>query len=126
MKKLLLTVLTAVIITVFAPKLYSQSAVYFCTETGAFGYAYGYTYSVVLEKAYDACISYGGTNPVLIASTENRGYGAIALGKDRNGNRVIGAAIGFSGLSEAKREAIRQCEINGGSEAYISDTWKDY
>lgn len=126
MKKLLLTVFVAVILTAIAPKLFSQSAVYFCTESGAYGYAYGYSYSVIFDKAYDACINYGGIKPVLITSTEYKGYGAIALGKNSNGNRVIGAAVGFSSLAEAKREAIRQCENYGGYDAYISDTWNDY
>jgi hypothetical protein len=125
MKKLFLTGFAAIIIFVAAPKLFSQSAVYFCTETGAYGFAYGYSYSTALDKALDACYNYGGTSPVLITSTEYRGYGAIALGKDINGYRVIGAALGYSSLSEAKREAIRTCENYGGYDVYISDTWHD-
>ncbi|MCI0474163.1 MAG: DUF4189 domain-containing protein [Ignavibacteria bacterium] len=125
MKKLFLIISAAAIITAFAPKLFSQSAVYFCTETGAYGFAYGYSYSTVFDKAIDACYNYGGSKPVLITSTEYRGYGAIALGKDINGSRVIGAAVGFTSLSEAKQEAIRQCENYGGYDVYISDTWHD-
>jgi len=125
MKKLFLTVFAVVFISASAPKLFSQSAVYFCTQTGAYGFAYGYSYSTVFDKAIDACYNYGGNNPVLITSTEYRGYGAIALGKDANGNRVIGAAVGYSSLGEAKREAIRQCENYGGYDVYIADTWND-
>jgi hypothetical protein len=125
MKKLFLAIFTAVVIFNFTPNLFSQSAVYFCNQTGAYGFAYGYSYSTVFGKAMDACYNYGGTNPVLITSTEYRGYGAIALGKDINGNRVIGAAVGYSSLNEAKREAIRACETYGGYEVYISDTWND-
>lgn len=125
MKKLFLTAFALIILAFAAPGLYSQSAVYFCTETGAYGFAYGYSYSTVFDKAIDACYNYGGSKPVLITSTEYRGYGAIALGKDKNGSRVIGAAVGFTSLSEAKREAIRQCENYGGYDVYISDTWHD-
>lgn len=125
MKKLVVTLFFLAMLSAFAPKSFSQSAVYFCTETGAYGYAYGYSYSDVFTQAYDACVKYGGTNPVLITSTEYTGYGAIALGTDNNGYRVIGAALGFSSLSEAKSEALKQCRNYGGNGAYISDTWND-
>ena len=125
MKKTFLTLFLGIMLFAFVPKTFSQSAVYFCTETGAYGYAHGYSYSDVFTKAYDACINYGGTAPVLITSSENKGYGAIALGKDSNGNRVIGVALGYSTMSGAKSEALGQCENYGGSGAYISDTWND-
>ncbi|MCX6156478.1 MAG: hypothetical protein ACOYN6_08890 [Ignavibacteria bacterium] len=125
MKKTFLTLFLGIMLFAFVPKTFSQSAVYFCTETGAYGYAHGYSYSDVFTKAYDACINYGGTAPVLITSTENKGYGAIALGTDANGNRVIGVALGYSTLSAAKSEALSQCENYGGYGAYISDTFND-
>ncbi|MEI7483537.1 MAG: hypothetical protein WCK13_02405 [Ignavibacteriota bacterium] len=125
MKKTFLTLFLGIMLFAFVPKTFSQSAVYFCTETGAYGYAHGYSYSDVFTKAYDACINYGGTAPVLITSSENKGYGAIALGTDANGNRVIGVALGYSTLSAAKSEALSQCENYGGYGAYISDTFND-
>jgi hypothetical protein len=125
MKKALLVLFVGIMFFALAPRTYSQSAVYFCTETGAYGYAYAYSYTDVFSKAYDACVKYGGTNPVLITSTENKGYGAIALGTDANDKRVIGVALGYSTLSGAKAEALRQCENYGGSGAYISDSWND-
>jgi len=125
MKKTFLALVVCIMFFAFAPRVYSQSAVYFCTETGAYGYAYAYSYNDVFSKAYDACVKYGGTNPVLITSTEYKGYGAIALGTDANGNRIIGAAVGFTTLGEAKSEALRQCENYGGNGAYISDSWND-
>jgi hypothetical protein len=107
-------------------KGYSQSAVYFCTETGAYGFAYGYsTESEAKTEAYNTCVSYGGTNPVLITSTYQKGYGAIALGNDANGNRVIGVAVGFSTLSGAKNEALKQCRDYGGYDVKIENTWND-
>lgn len=125
MKKTIVSLVFCAAIFAFVQNSYSQSAVYFCTETGAYGYAYGYSYSDVFTQAYDACVKYGGTNPVLITSTEYTGYGAIALGTDDNGYRVIGAAVGFSSLSDAKNEALKQCRNYGGNGAYISDTWND-
>ena len=125
MKKI--TVLILLLAIFVAPRLFSQSAVYFCTSTGAFGYAYGYgDYSKTLDEAYNSCISYGGTNPQLISSTENKGYGSIALGTDGNGNRIIGAALGFSTSAGAEKEAKRVCSEYGGQNVYIHDTWNDY
>ena len=114
------------IFSLFISKGFSQSAVYFCTETGAYGYAYGYsTESQAKTEAYNTCINYGGTNPTLIASTYEKGYGAIAIGNDANGNRVIGVAIGFSSLSSAKQEALRQCKDYGGYDVEVKNTWND-
>jgi hypothetical protein len=125
MKKTIAGIFIAVLFFMISPKVFSQSAVYFCTETGAYGFSYGFSSSETLSKAYNACLSYGGTKPVLVSSTENKGYGAIALGNDANGNRIIGVALGYSNSSDAKTEAIRQCQNYGGTGVYISDTWND-
>lgn len=125
MKKILFSLFFICLLLV--SKGYSQSAVYFCTETGAYGFAYGYsTESAAKTEAYNTCLSYGGTNPVLIASTYEKGYGAIALGTDDNGNRVIGVAMGYSSLSGAKQEAIRQCKAYGGYDVKVENTWSDF
>ena len=125
MKKGTAVIFIFILFSVTASKVFSQSAVYFCSETGAYGFAYGTAYNEALNKAYNNCLSYGGTKPVLVASTEKKGFGAVALGNDANGNRVIGVAVGFSGMDEAKNEAIKQCRISGGSGIYVSDTWND-
>lgn len=126
MKKFVFSFILILLLLVVT-KGFSQSAVYFCTETGAYGFAYGYsTESEAKTEAYNTCVSYGGTNPVLIASTYQKGYGAIALGSDANGNRVIGVAMGYSSLSGAKSEAMRQCKDYGGYDVKIENTWNDY
>ncbi|TRZ66759.1 DUF4189 domain-containing protein [bacterium] len=126
MKKNILITAIFIVIMVSASSAFSQSAVYFCTATGAYGFAYGYSTKADAQvKAYDACIGYGGTNPVLISSTDSKGWGAIALGNDSNGNRVIGAAIGYTSLAEAKSAAITACQNYGGSGVSIKDTFED-
>jgi hypothetical protein len=124
MKKLLFCSLFFLLI--FVSNSFSQSAVYFCTETGAYGYAYGYSteYDAKTE-AYNTCVSYGGTNPILVTSTSEKGYGAIAIGKNSDGYRVIGVALGYSSLSKAKQEAIKQCEDYGGYGVEVKHTWND-
>jgi hypothetical protein len=117
---------TFILLVLFISKGYSQSAVYFCTATGAYGFAYGYsTESEAKTEAYNACINYGGTTPVLITSTSSKGYGAVAIGEDANGNRVIGVAVGFTSLSDAKQEAIKQCKDYGGYGVEVKNTWND-
>ena len=127
MKKIIFTIFLLSLVLLLGGKSYSQSAVYFCTETGAFGYAYGYgSYDKALSEAYDACVSYGGTKPQLVTSTYNKGYGAVALGNDENGNRVIGAALGFTTKDAAENEAIKNCRKYGGLDVYIHDSFYDY
>jgi len=127
MKKTIFSFCFLFLIFIICGKSYSQSAVYFCTETGAFGYAYGYgSYDKAMSEAYDACVSYGGTKPQLVTSTYNKGYGAIALGNDENGNRVIGAALGFSTQELAENEAMKNCRKYGGLDVYIHDSFYDY
>jgi hypothetical protein len=126
-KKMFFTLsIFVVLFIVNSSQLKAQSAVYFCTETGAFGFAYGYN-SVQEAKsaAYDACKDYGGTNPTLVTSTSQKGYGAIAIGTNDDGNSVIGVALGYGTLSEAKSEALRVCENSGGEDAVIKKTFND-
>lgn len=105
---------------------YAQSAVYFCTETGAYGYAYGYSSKSAAEAAaMNACYDAGGTNPTYITSTSARGFGAIAIGENYDGNRVIGVAIGFDTLWEALENAKKQCESYGGREVCIRTYFND-
>lgn len=104
---------------------FSQSAVYFCTKTGAVGLAYGYSYDSVLVMAKDACIEYGGENPRLVVSTQNKGFGAIVLGTDENGSLVIGAAVGRSKEQDAVDEALKACNNLGAIKSNLEKTWND-
>jgi hypothetical protein len=105
---------------------FAQSAVYFSTENGAYGYSYNNaTETDAKNSAYKTCLDYGGKNPTLIASTAARGYGAIVLGTNSQGYRVIGAAIGYSNLIDAINAAITECEKNGGSSLKVANNWDD-
>lgn len=124
MKKIILIILFTVTAIIYTDS-FSQSAVYFCNKTGAVGFAYGYTYNEVLDMGKDACIEFGGKNPQLVVSTQNKGYGAIVLGKDENGSMVIGAAVGMSKYQDAVDEAIRACKSLGAKETSLEKTWQD-
>ncbi len=104
---------------------FSQSAVYFCETTGKYGYAFGSSLEEVKQSAYNSCIKNGGVDPQLIVYTENKGYGAIALGNDANGFRVIGAAVGFSSASSASSAAIETCKKYGGKNIKVEVKWYD-
>ncbi len=124
MKKIILLILLTIAALSYN-KAHSQSAVYFCSKTGAVGFAYGYTYNEVLEMGKDACIEFGGQNPQLVVSTQNKGYGAIVLGKDENGSIVIGAAVGMASYQDAVDEATRACKNLGAKETSLEKTWQD-
>ena len=125
-KKLTTLLFVFVLFLLLVPKAHSQSAVYFCTSTGAYGYAYGQSTEYDSQtKAYNTCVNYGGTNPQLVTSTGQKGYGAIAIGKNSDGNRVIGVALGYSSLSKAKSEATANCINYGGTGVEVKHTWND-
>jgi hypothetical protein len=129
MKKLLLSFLSGFIVALFLMGIFSvtkaQSSVWFCKQTGAFGYAYGYDYNTTYDKGYEACIEFGGADPVLVLSTEVKGYGAIAISEDEDGNRVIGASAGFTTMDEAEKQAEEECKKSGGLNIYIYESWFD-
>lgn len=125
MKRTIIILAGLFFISVFLNEVKAQSAVYFCSQTGAYGFAFGLPKDEVLSEAKDACIRLGGIEPKLIAFTENGGYGAIALGIDEDGDRVIGVAIGFSYLETAKSKAINACKEFGGLNPKIEDSFHD-
>lgn len=119
MKKLLLTLLLA-----FAFQfLYAQTAVYFCPNTGAVGYYIDNIYAKTY--AYNACVNYGGTHPLQVVYGATGGYGAIAIGYDVFGNRVVGATVGYSTRISAEAAARTSCYQSGGQSVYILDSWYD-
>lgn len=123
MKKIILLLIIAGIFGLLANSAKAQTAVYLCTETGAIGYCYGN--SNVADCAYDSCISYGGTYPSAFFSYYSKGYGAVAVGTDSEGIRVVGASAGYSNPTDAKNRAIRECAARGGYDIYLLDSWND-
>lgn len=123
MKKLILILIVAGIFNFLNNSAKAQTAVYLCTETGAFGYCYGN--NDVATCAYNSCISYGGTYPSSFFSHYAKGYGAIAVGTSSNGARVVGASAGYSNPTDAKNRAIRECTGRGGYNVYVLDSWND-
>ncbi len=104
-----LAVLTLMIISVKAS--YSQSAVYFCTKTGAYSYCYAMNDAVACAEA--KCYEYGGSSPLLVAFTNTKGNGVIAEGKNADGKRVIGVALGYSDYGAAFDKAVLECYYAG-------------
>ncbi len=123
MKKIILLLIVAGFFSLLVNSAKAQTAVYLCTETGAFGYCYGN--SNVATCAYNNCISYGGTYPSSLLSYYSKGYGAVAVGTDSYGARVVGASAGYSNSTEAENRAIRECAERGGYDIYVLDSWND-
>lgn len=100
-----------------------QSAVYVCSENGAWGCCYGY--SNVTTCAYNKCMSEGGRYPQLIVSTNGKGYGAVAVGRGSDGRQIVGAAVGYNNLEDAKARAVAECRNRGGQYPAVNSTWYD-
>ncbi len=99
----------------------TQSCVYYCKETGAAGWAAGYSNSC--ELARNTCINYGGKYPEMILSSNSAGYGAIYFGTTSDGLDVIGASAGYATLEEAKEAAKSECISGGGHNVFYKDHW---
>jgi hypothetical protein len=91
--------------------LYSQSAVWFCTQSGAYSYCYASSDAVACAEA--KCYEYGGSFPILVAFTNAKGTGVIVEGKNADGKRVIGVAVGYSDYGDAFDKAVLECYYAG-------------
>ena len=104
----------------------AQSAVYFCSETGNYGFCYGAASEMAArECAYTNCIKMGGTQPEVKEFTTQKGYGAICVGADYLDQKVIGVAVGYPTQAEADEAARQQCEDNGGYKIKVREQWYD-
>jgi len=110
----------------FVQKLNAQSAVYFCSETGQYGFCYGAaTDMAARECAYTNCIKMGGTKPIVQEFTNQKGFGAICVGTNYLDEKVIGCAMGYDTQDEADKAARQQCEDNGGYKIKVKEQWND-
>ena len=112
--KTIKTLLILAVIFIGVHSLHSQSAVYFCTQTGAYSYCYAMNDAVACAEA--KCYEYGGSSPILVAFTNDKGNGVIVEGKNADGKRVIGVGLGYKDYSAAFERAIQEC-YNAGSVA---------
>lgn len=104
----------------------AQSAVYFCSQTGNYGFCYGASSEMAArECAYTNCIKMGGTQPQVQNFTPKKGYGAICVGTDYVDEKVIGVAMGYATQAQADAAARQQCEDNGGYKIRIKEQWND-
>lgn len=103
---------------------FSQTAVYFCPNTGAVGYAVNH--KKFITKGYKECVKMGGTNPKLVIQSTTSGYGAIAIGYASDGGRVIGVALSCGSQAIAEASARKQCVNLGGNNVYILRSFYDF
>ncbi len=117
---------TVLSLLLFPAAYKAQSAVYFCSETGNYGFCYGAASSMAArECAYSNCVKSGGTQPVVQDYSEKKGYGAIAIGTDYSDYKVIGVAMGYSTQAGADEAARQMCENAGGYKIRIKEQWND-
>lgn len=117
---------TVLSLCAFTVNTKAQSAVYFCSETGIYGFCYGGSSEMATrECAYKNCIKSGGTKPQYLASTVEKGYGAICIGTDYLDQTVIGCAMGYPTQDEADQAARDFCAREGGTKLRIKEQWHD-
>ncbi len=110
----------------FVQESKAQSAVYFCSETGQYGFCYGAASEMAArECAYTNCVKMGGSQPIVQDFGSKKGYGAICIGTDYLDTKVIGVAMGYSTQDEADEAARQQCEDAGGYKLRIKEQWND-
>lgn len=110
----------------FAQQSKAQCAVYFCSETGQYGYCYGAASEMAARQcAYTNCIKMGGSKPIVEDFTSSKGFGAICIGTDYLDEKVIGCAVGYDTQAEADEAAKQKCEDQGGYKLKIKEQWED-
>ncbi len=124
MKKIPL--LTAFFIIVLAGGLFAASAVYFCQNTGAIGVTYN-TVSVEIAKtgAYQTCLDYGGTNPILNNSSAYGGVGVVMWAEDSSNRRWCASVLSAGTLQEASRLAYEALANVGATNNLASNNFVD-
>lgn len=111
---------------IFTARMHAQSAVYFCASTGSYGFCYGAASEMAArECAYTNCIKSGGEKPEVIDFSTKKGYGAICIGEDYLGTKVIGVALGCATQDDADDLARQQCVDKGGNKIRIKERWND-
>jgi hypothetical protein len=113
-KHLMHTIKASIVLAVLfisGQSLYSQSAVYFCTQSGAYSYCYAMNDAVACAEA--KCYEYGGSSPILLAFTNTKGNVVIVEGKNAEGKRVLGAAVGYGDYGAAFDRAVLECYYAG-------------
>lgn len=107
----------------YSNSLHSQTSVFMCPQTGVYGFCFGRNNTD--ECAISRTIRHGGQRPVSIFYTQRRGFGAVAVGRDRMGFRVTGASGGYQTPHQARRRALRECRSVGGRLCRIDAVWFD-
>ena len=124
LKRILVVTLLSVIC--IGTKLSAQTAVYFCKLTGKYGFCYGGKSVMAARKcAYKQCLENGGTQPTVINTNENKGFGAICIGTNYDGDTVIGVSSGYTTQIEADDAAREACENEGALKLKVKERWED-
>ncbi len=102
----------------------AQSAVSACRETGIFAVCYGE--SDVNECSKNRSLDRGALKPSVIMYMSGKGYGCLAVGRDKDGKPVFGVCAGETNREIANQRAMQICKDNGGTYPYIAESWTDF
>jgi hypothetical protein len=80
------------------------------------------TKAIAIQHALETARQRYGAGVRIIAATDVKGYGAIAVAS--KGNRsVLGAALGHPSLADAEKQAIEICLKGGGVNPRVIQQW---
>jgi len=93
-------------------------------------FAFGTSQGLVSErearkKALQHCRSMGWGNPKVVASTSQRGYGAVISYSTADNKAHCAVALAARTSKEAIRIATRKAKAAGGRYAVVESTWND-
>ncbi len=118
--------IVAIVSLISSVQLDAQSAVYYCSNTGTYGFCYNSESEMAArECGYYRCIVNGGTQPVIKDYSSKSGYGALCIGTDYVDTKVIVVAFGYTTRDEADETARQNCEEAGGCKIRVKEQWND-
>ncbi|TAF59303.1 MAG: hypothetical protein EAZ57_11650 [Cytophagales bacterium] len=102
----------------------AQSAVSVCKSTGIYAVCYGET--DVNDCARTRSLDRGATHPSVVMYISGKGYGSLAMGRDKDGKPVYGVCAGENNREVANQRALQLCKDNGAQFPYTAESWLDF
>ena len=94
---------------------------------GGLGYAYSDNAieSEAKKHAIQACLTWGGRDARVIASTAKKGYGAIVMFQTADNKTNYTASLAAPTQQQATNDALQKANAAGGHNAEVVTAWRD-
>ena len=101
---------------------FAASSVYVNEDSGSVGVGAS---KASVDDAADAAASECGSDCDELDASSDKGFGAVASGKDEDGATVFGTAFGLESKEDAEAEALDACSEAGAESPAIVKSWED-